>query len=173
MATMTPFPNAMPALLDTTVVDGLRVHASVATAEPPSRRGFAEAARYLAASVAALALDASLLFVLASCGLAPWLAGALAYLAGLVLIYKLSTRWVFVHREVADHRREFLVFAALGGVGLVLNSLTLYVATAAGLALPIAKAIAAGIGFAANFVSRKLVLFTVHHRARGASSDRS
>lgn len=168
MATMTPFPHAMPALLDPTVADANLAPPSI---EPSTRAGLAEAARYLVASIAALALDASLLLVLAQGGLAPWLAGAIAYLAGLVLIYRLSTRWVFTHREVADHRREFVVFAALGAFGLLFNSVTLHVATSLGATLPIAKGCAAAIGFTTNFASRKLVLFTAHRRARAVSRD--
>ena len=127
-----------------------------------------EALRYLAASVAALALDAGLLWVCtAQLAWPVWLAGAVAYGGGLVLIYLLSVRWVFTDRADRKVRRagaEFTVFALLGLVGLVLNSATLTVATAVGLSLPVAKAISAGIGFVANFVSRKMVLFSSSRR---------
>lgn len=120
----------------------------------------AEAARYLAASVAALSLDAAVLWVVVEAFAVPvWLAGAIAYAAGLVLIYVLSIRWVFRRRTLHNARREFIVFALLGIIGLVLNSATLSVATALGLALPLAKALSAGIGFVSNFVSRKIFLF--------------
>lgn len=120
-----------------------------------------EAVRYFAASLAALLLDAGLLFVGArALGLAIWLAGALAYGAGLVLIYQLSIRWVFANRTSRDGCSEFMVFAMLGILGLVLNSATLFAATSLGLALPLAKAVSATIGFVANFVSRKLLLFS-------------
>ena len=92
--------------------------------------------------------------------MAPWLAGALSYGAGLALIYALSIHWVFKERTVSDPRGEFVLFAALGLVGLVLNSATLSVATALGLALPLAKGLSAGIGFTANFISRKVLLFS-------------
>ena len=121
----------------------------------------AEAARYFVASLAALTLDATLLWTgVNGLGMAAWLAGAFAYAAGLVLIYFLSIHWVFGQRTVRDARGEFALFAILGVLGLVLNSLTLYVATGLGLALPIAKGLSAGIGFVANFVSRKLILFS-------------
>ncbi len=122
-----------------------------------------EAIRYFVASVFALAFDAMLLWIGATrLGLPAWLAGALGYAAGLVLIYVLSVRWVFARRVVSNARSEFMVFAALGMVGMTLNSATLYAATAAGLALPIAKAISAAIGFVANFISRKAILFSTH-----------
>ena len=124
-------------------------------------RARGEALRYLMASVAALALDALLLWVgVKDFAMAPWLAGAFAYGAGLVLVYFLSIHWVFKERSVRDPRGEFALFAALGLVGLVLNSATLSVATALGLALPLAKGLSAGIGFTTNFISRKVLLFS-------------
>jgi putative flippase GtrA len=124
-----------------------------------------EAIRYLLASVAALGLDAGLLWVgVNAFALPAWLAGAFSYGAGLVFIYLLSIRWVFAERAVRDRKSEFLAFAVLGVVGLCLNSLTLYVATGFGLALPFAKALSAGIGFVANFVSRKVLLFSTRNR---------
>lgn len=126
-----------------------------------------EAFRYLGASVAALALDAGLLWLLvARLHWAPWLGGAVAYGAGLALIYVISVRWVFATRAVNDHRVEFVLFAALGVVGLVLNSVVLTIAIDAGASLVTAKAVAAAIGFASNFASRKVLLFHVHRRWR-------
>lgn len=120
-----------------------------------------EALRYFLASVAALAFDASLLWVgVTKFGLPPWFVGAITYAAGLVLIYALSVRWVFARRVVSNPRSEFMIFAALGLFGMTLNSGTLYVATAAGLALPVAKGISAALGFVANFVSRRAILFS-------------
>lgn len=123
-----------------------------------------EAVRYFAASLAALILDAGLLFVgVRALGLPPWIAGALAYSAGLVLIYLLAIHWVFADRVVRDARSEFVLFAVLGVLGLVLNSATLHAATSLGLALPLAKMVSAAIGFVANFVSRKLLLFSTRN----------
>ena len=126
-----------------------------------------EALRYFAASLAALMLDASLLWIgVRAFALPAWIAGAFAYGAGLVLIYGLSIHWVFDQRTMRDGRGEFMLFAVLGLIGLVLNSATLFVATGLGLALPIAKIVSAGIGFVANFVSRKLLLFSAHSSTR-------
>ena len=128
-----------------------------------------EAARYFVASLAALALDAALLWVGATALALPvWLAGAAGYAAGLVLVYALSVRWVFPQRAVADRRREFVVFAVLGLLGLFVNSATLVAATSCGLPLLAAKALAAAVGFCANFASRKALLFTA--RAPGAAA---
>ena len=147
----------------TTIVSVATDATRVAAVDGPRARGVVvrEAAGYFAASLAALALDAALLwFGTQRLGLASWSAGAVAYGAGLVLVYVLSIHLVFATRAVRDTKREFLVFALLGVIGLVLNSATLFVATGLGIALPIAKALSAGIGFVANFVSRKVLLFT-------------
>ena len=149
----------MDDIVMTMIVSELAVEPPVVATVGGSRA--AEAVRYFLASVAALTLDASLLWTgVTRLGMPAWVAGAIAYAAGLALIYGLSVRWVFARRAVSDSRSEFIIFAALGLVGMLLNSGTLYVATAAGLALPIAKGISAGIGFVANFVSRKAILFS-------------
>lgn len=128
-----------------------------------------EAARYFAASVAALAMDSALLWLAArELEIAPWLAGAASYTAGLILIYTLSTSWVFAERVEDDRFREFLLFAALGVVGLALNSITLFTATGFGMALLPAKALSAGIGFTVNFASRKMFLFSKSRPAKRA-----
>lgn len=140
------------------IVEGLETQPSPSL---PSSSTGGEALRYLVASVVALALDVGLLFLgTAVAGLPAWVAGAIAYGCGLVLVYVLSIRWVFTCRTVADGGREFAVFAVLGLVGLVLNSATLFIATGLGLPLSLAKLLSAGIGFAANFISRKALLFS-------------
>ena len=126
-----------------------------------ARPALGEPLRYFVASLAALALDAGLLWVGARAFALPvWVAGAFSYAAGLVFIYLLSVRWVFTARTVADRKSEFAAFAALGVFGLVLNSATMFVATSIGIPLPFAKALSAGIGFVTNFVTRKILLFT-------------
>jgi putative flippase GtrA len=124
-----------------------------------------EALRYLVASVAALALDVAVLWIGAEALALPvWFAGGCAYVAGMVLVYLLSTHWVFAARAIGDRRREFMIFAVLGVLGLLMNSLTLTIATQLGLGLAIAKALSAGVGFIVNFVSRKVLLFSVARR---------
>lgn len=119
-----------------------------------------EAARYLLASTAALILDFSILWASVNwLHFPPWLAGAIGYSSGLVLIYGLSVNWVFRHRRLRDKKYEFLIFGLLGTVGLILNSLTLSLGIALGATLALAKLASAGIGFLANFLIRRKVLF--------------
>lgn len=120
-----------------------------------------EALRYLIASLSALVLDSGLLWIAVNVFALPvWLAGAIAYFVGLILIYILSIHWVFERRSFLSARGEFAAFAALGVLGLFLNSLVLFAATGVGLALPVAKLLSAGAGFVTNFVSRKALLFS-------------
>ena len=121
-----------------------------------------EGARYVAASAAALALDFGVYSGLIRLAGVPYLvAGAIGFLLGLVVVYLLSTRWVFAHRRVDDRRAEFMVFAGLGLAGLALNQAILYAAVEwLRLGFEAAKVLAAGIGFCFNFGSRKLLLFT-------------
>jgi putative flippase GtrA len=126
---------------------------------------FVEPVRYLVASLAALLLDAGLLWAgVEKFGAPVWLAGAIGYLGGLILIYGLSVRWVFARRAVREPLREFAVFAALGLVGLVANSITLEAMTMLAFPLYGAKIVSAGVGFSLNFALRKLLLFSVRKR---------
>jgi putative flippase GtrA len=147
----------------TTTAREIEEDAPLVLTPPASVAG--EAFRYFAASLVALGIDAAVLAVgVGALGLAPWFAGAFGYAAGLVVVYFLSTHWVFRERAVTNARGEFIAFALLGLVGLLLNSVTLYVATSFGLSLPVAKALSAGVGFSANFITRKVLLFS---RSRG------
>lgn len=124
-----------------------------------------EGAKYVAASAGALALDFGVYSGLIRLGGVHYLvAGALGFSLGLVVVYVLSTRWVFAFRRVEDRRAEFAVFAGLGLAGLALNQAILYAAVEwFRLGYEFAKAVAAGLGFCYNFGTRKLLLFTRRH----------
>ena len=126
-------------------------------------RGIAdEGVRYLAASALALAIDfgvyAGLIRV---AGVYYLVAAPIGFALGLSVIYLLSIRWVFRHRRVADARIEFAVFALIGGAGMALNQLIIYlnVELLSG-AFEFAKLVSAGTVFFFNFACRKLLLFT-------------
>jgi putative flippase GtrA len=76
--------------------------------------------------------------------------------------YVLSIRYVFKHRALtAQPRRELLVFAFIGILGLGLTQLILWV-TIDRLTLPpeLSKLLAAGVTFFFNYFLRKLTLFS-------------
>src|SRR4051794_29705063 len=123
-----------------------------------------EAVRALVVSVLALGLDTGLLLVLTYKLHQHYLvAGSVAFVAGLVLNYVLSTKWVFRSRRGFALHIEFAVFAGVGLVGLGLTELFLYIFTdVLSIVLTVAKLLTAGIVFFWNFGVRKALLFSRH-----------
>lgn len=120
----------------------------------------AELLRYLAVSGVALVVDTAGLLLAARFVHYLW-AATLGFLLGAATSYLLSVHWVFRHRRLAAFpKTEFAAFAAVGGVGLALNNLAIYVAVGqVGLSLLAAKAAAALLTFSFNFGLRKWGLF--------------
>ena len=116
---------------------------------------------YTLASAAALAIDAGILFILVHFFAWWYLAAAtMSFTVGLFVAYGLSVTVVFKRRRVADRRREFATFAAIGLLGLVVNAVVIYAAVRyAGLHYMLAKGVAAGFTFAGNFLARRQLLF--------------
>jgi len=120
-----------------------------------------ELAGYGAASICALAVDMTLLWMLVrylSVGYV--LAATLSFLAGATVTYSLSVRLAFKEHRLSDRRAEFLSFVALGTLGLAINAAIIAVAVKyLGLHYLIAKCVAAGCTFICNFAVRRQVLF--------------
>ena len=121
-----------------------------------------EGSRYLIASAGALAVDAGLYIALIRLANVHYLAAAPAgYAVGILIIYLLSTRWVFRNRRLTSVRSEFLIFTLIGIVGLLLNQLVIYVCVEnLSTSYELAKLASAAIVFGVNFGGRKLILFT-------------
>jgi putative flippase GtrA len=119
-----------------------------------------ELSRYLCASVVALAVDTGLYALALGLHVAYPFAACIGFLAGLAVAYTISIRWAFDARRVRNPRIEFLIFAAVGIVGLLLTEslLWLQVDVLALAALP-AKIGASGGVFLFNFIARKTLLF--------------
>lgn len=116
---------------------------------------------YALASALALALDLALYRVSLGAGTSVALAAAVGFTAGLVLIYALSTRWVFRQRRLADARQEFIWFAAIGLFGLVLTEALLWLLVSRLRLAPMpAKLLTTGAVFLSNFTLRRQWLFT-------------
>ncbi len=117
---------------------------------------------YGLASTAAFALDVSLLWLLVN--VAGWhylLAAATSFLAGGVLLHRLSVKFVFSERRVADETLELSYFLGLGLAGLAINSAIMFLAVDRfGAHLLVAKLCAAMCTVGANFLLRKQFLFT-------------
>jgi putative flippase GtrA len=136
-------------------------------AKIPDRSGirsgelFREAWAYFAISIVALAVDVSILWILARC-LSWWYlpAAAASFCAGAVVAYMLSISVVFRTRRMKDAHSEFASFFALGVFGLIINfgAIWLFV-TCLGMHILLGKILATGFTFVYNFVSRKHFLF--------------
>lgn len=123
--------------------------------------GIHEFIRYFAASVIALCIDFGLLWFLTAWFDIPYLlSGALSFTTGMVVIYFLSVYWVFGERTLRNQHVEFLIFAAIGLVGLALNHIILYLFTSVfGLFFLLSKIFSVIVVFSWNFAARKWLLF--------------
>jgi putative flippase GtrA len=121
-----------------------------------------EGLRYVGASALALAIDVGVYSgLIRLAGVDYLVAAPIGFAVGLVAIYAMSVRWVFLQRRIADRRVEFALFIVLSLVGMALNQLIVY-AGVEFLDLPfeLAKLPSAGAVFCFNYVTRKLLLFT-------------
>src|SRR5689334_9766314 len=91
-----------------------------------------EVGLYGAFSAGALAVDVGTLQLLnAVLGLHYLVASIISFVAGGVALYAMSVRFVFKARRVDNRTLELSFFLALGLIGLVINSVVLYVAVGA------------------------------------------
>ncbi len=85
---------------------------------------------------------------------------AIAFLAGLLVTYILSTHWVFDSRHFKSKTVEALIFLSIGLVGLGLTELLMWIlADTLGLFYLLAKLIASMLVFLWNFNAKKFILF--------------
>lgn len=116
--------------------------------------------RYLLSAIAALALDTGLFLLMLELGWTTAWSAALGFGAGLVLIYVLSTRYVFKHRRLRNRQLEFGAFSAIGLLGLAITELALHLLIhGLGVAPALSKLGTAGMVFMLNYLSRKVLLF--------------
>lgn len=121
-----------------------------------------ELAAALAVAAAALAVDASLLWLLCTLGAWPPLASAtLSFLAGALVNWALSVRFVFRYRRCRSVAQEFVAFVSVGVVALALNDVVIVTLVGTlGVSLLVAKATAAAATFFCNYGLRKTLLFS-------------
>lgn len=119
--------------------------------------------RYFLASVLALGVDYSIYLVLlrASPELSPALAAVPAYIAGAVVHYFVSRRFVFPQGWLHRHQlREFALFLLSGLLGAALTSGVVWAVSAvpgAGIHWP--KIVAVIVSFAVTYAVRKYLVF--------------
>lgn len=88
------------------------------------------------------------------------LSAAIAFILGLICNYILSTSWVFGESKISNKMAEFIGFAVIGVLGLLLNELIIYVSTdLIGLHYMVGKIISTAIVFFWNFFARRYLIF--------------
>lgn len=94
-----------------------------------------------------------------------WVANSLSFIAGLAVNYIISTFWIFKNSKVENKLVEFLSFAAIGVVGLLITIgitklFELWLGDKTSLFQMIAKLVATAVSFLWNFFARKILLYT-------------
>jgi putative flippase GtrA len=116
----------------------------------------------LATAALALGVDASILYGLTAG--AHWhylVAASCGFAGGTLVAWRLSVRFVFRYRRYRSQRRELLLFALIGILGLILNDLVIAtVVERLGWHYLAGKACAALVTFGCNFSLRRLLLFS-------------
>ena len=118
--------------------------------------------RYIWVGGFAFIIDYGSLYVIKEyVGINYLLSAAIAFILGLSVNYILSTLWVFSDSRLKNKMAEFVVFASIGLVGLLLNEVIMYLCCDVfNLYYMISKLCSTGIVFFWNFFARKIILFT-------------
>ena len=118
--------------------------------------------RYVAASAAALAVDFSLFMAALAVGIAPAIAAASGYVAGIAAHWLLSSRLVFASQvsQVGQARfQQQALFVGSAFVGLAITMAIVGLGSRFGYDPRLAKIVAIGVSFQATYLIRKKVVF--------------
>ena len=119
-------------------------------------------ARYILASVGALAVDMGTFQALLSTGIRPVGASAVGYSIGIAVHWILSSRKVFADQVAAggmERTRQKAMFVVSALIGLGVTAMIVGGASAAGLDPRVAKLCAIGVSFTVTWLLRKRVVF--------------
>ncbi len=115
--------------------------------------------RYTIIGGVSFVADTVCLFYLEKIGLYYLISAFIGFTIGLIINYTLSKHFVFTAKS-QSRIKEFVAYAAIGAVGLVLTELLLYVfVDFVHLNLVLSKIIAAAIVLIWNFVARRFLLY--------------
>ena len=129
--------------------------------------------RFGAVGILSFMVDFAIYSVLCNLFKVPYLvAGFFGFSISLIFNYVMSMHFVFERREDISREKEFIIFAGMSAVGLIINEIILYLCIDGIYAhwhwlssiIPIslakmgAKVAATGVVMVYNFVSRKIVL---------------
>lgn len=119
-------------------------------------------ARYILASVGALAVDMGTFRALLSAGMTPVTASAIGYSIGIAVHWVLSSRKVFADQVAAGgiaRTRQKAMFVVSALIGLAVTTMIVGGASAAGLDPSLAKLCAIVVSFTVTWLLRKRVVF--------------
>lgn len=128
----------------------------------PTDNLFIQFFRYCFVGGLAFLVDYGLLYLLSDkFGLHYLVSASIAFIAGLVVNYVISTYWVFSESKYQNKRKEFAIFAIIGIIGLGLTEALMWLFTEpVGLHYMLSKLITAALVLLWNFLARKIILFT-------------
>ena len=94
-----------------------------------------------------------------------WIANSISFVAGLVVNYLISTFWIFKKSNVENKLVEFISFAGIGVVGLLITIgitklFEIWIGDATSLFQIIAKLVSTAVSFLWNFFARKILLYS-------------
>ena len=117
--------------------------------------------RYFFVGGFAFVVDFGLLYILTEyAGLHYLLSATLSFISGLLVNYVISCIWVFSNSKFKNRLVEFLFFAAIGVVGLLLNDALIWLFTdCIGTHYMFSKIVAAAMVYLWNFFARKYLVF--------------
>lgn len=118
--------------------------------------------RYLFAGSVAFGIDMGILWFLTDIAhIYFMISSTISFLVGLIVSYLMSIFWVFDEKRIEKKTVELTIFAAIGGVGLVLTSSFMWLFTSVLFVYYIySKILTTGIVFIWNFIAKKKILFT-------------
>ena len=127
----------------------------------PTDNSMLQLIRYCFVGGSAFMVDAGGLYVLTEyAGIYYLLSATISFIAGLVVNYLLSTSWIFRKSKLVNRWTEFVIYSAIGVVGLGMNALFLYVFTdCLHIYYMLSKIITAAMVMLWNFFARKIILF--------------
>ena len=117
--------------------------------------------RYIIVGGIAFLVDYGLLFLLTEYFHFHYLLSAtISLIAGLIVNYAISTRWIFRHSKLDNRLMEFIIYSLIGVIGLLINNIILYLLTDFfHIHYMLSKLITAAIVMGWNFIGRKIILF--------------
>ena len=130
--------------------------------EPLAHRVIAQLLKSVLVSFVAFAIDFAVLVALTeAAGLHYLISACVSFLVGTTVSYVLSVIWVFPVRRFSSKSIEYVLYIAVGAVGLGLNEALLWVFTEPlEIFYMVSKLFAAALIFFWNFGARKLMLFS-------------